>query len=176
MKALTSAQRTLLLVLLVFAAPVICAYLILRLGWFTGGVTAHGEMLMPPVERVQWRQSDWQREWALIGICEQQCEPMQSYLQRIKLTLGQYQNRVVVLSVGEQAPKSAANHAEQQLYWRNELPDLPANWQAAGTILIMDPLGHIMLAYPPTPMEQAAEQGRGVKSDLYKMLKLSRVS
>lgn len=158
-------------VLLVFAAPVIAAYLILQLGWFKGGATSHGQMVNPPLQRAQWRDPQWQDAWALIGMCRVNCEPMQSYLQRIKVTLGQYQQRVVVLSVGDNAPL----HRDRQLFWQASLTDVPEPWQTEGTILIMDPLGQVMLAYPPSSDEQLAEQGRGVKTDLYKMLKLSRV-
>ncbi|MBD1391130.1 hypothetical protein IC617_17005 [Neiella sp. HB171785] len=170
-----ASRRTFLLVLLAFAAPVLVALLILKQGWFNGGVTSHGQMVMPPLQRAEWRQQQWHNSWALIGICQQQCDATQSYLQRIKTTLGQYQQRVVVLSVGAQAPSQTG----QQLFWRSQLSNLPERWAAAGTILIMDPLGHVMLTYPPlqagAEREQIAEQGRGVKADLYKMLKLSRI-
>lgn len=171
MSSSKSSRTVFISVLLVFAAPVVAAYLILQLGWFQGGVTSHGQMVNPPLQRAQWRDPQWQGAWALIGMCRSQCEPMQSYLQRIKVTLGQYQQRVVVLSVGDIAPQ----HSDSQLFWQQSLSDLPEPWQTAGTILIMDPLGQIMLAYPPSSDAQLAEQGRGVKTDLYKMLKLSRV-
>ncbi|GGA88522.1 hypothetical protein GCM10011369_33330 [Neiella marina] len=171
----TRSRRSFLLVLLAFAAPVFVAWLILKQGWFTAGVTSHGQMVTPPLQRAEWRQQEWQNNWALIGICQRQCDDTQGYLQRIKTTLGQYQQRVVVLSVGEHAPAQLG----QQLFWRSQLSNLPEQWAAAGTILIMDPLGHVMLTYPPlqgdAQLEQIAEQGKGVKADLYKMLKLSRI-
>ncbi|MCM2680913.1 hypothetical protein [Echinimonas agarilytica] len=159
-------------ILLAFVAPVLLAFIVLKFEWFEGGATSGGVFLDKPLLQQNWQQGAWQHKWAVFGICDAHCDAMQSFLARVKTTLGQYQSRVVGVAVGPSAPSVDA----QGIYWQAMLEDLPEGWSQQGTIFVMDPMGQVMLMYPaPLSMEEALAQGKAVKSDLYKMLKLSRV-
>ncbi|GAA0717631.1 hypothetical protein [Dokdonella soli] len=103
----------LVLIMLLFAAPLLTAYVLNAVGWRPAGTRNYGEMIEPPQDLtaarfvladgrpLQWKDADW--SWTVFALtgpgCAQQCIARIDELRRARLTLNQnaYRVRVVVL-------------------------------------------------------------------------------
>ena len=144
-KTLTS-HKTILALLAAFLLPVVLAWLILTLGWFTPGVKAHGEWVQGRIaEDTQWR-----LVLPVSPECES-CELAEPLLENIDLALGRDGSRVAVLRL------PAGNELE------------------AGFVYIADPPGMLIMRYPLSG-DEADDRvtGKALLGDLRRLLKFSR--
>ena len=154
----------LILILLLFAAPLVTAYVLNAFGWRPSGMRNYGTLIEPPQDLtgarivhgdgtpIQWKDEDW--SWTVFAIpgpsCAKACLERIDELRRARLTLNQNAFRVRVVVLGEVAadalaamtPVSAARDPDGRL-----AAVRPA---AADEVAVAfaDPHGFLVLRYP----------------------------
>lgn len=165
----------LILVLLLFAAPFVIAWLLSASGWRPTGTRNYGELVTPPEDLggarfvladgqvLKWKEAGWQ--WTIFALagpdCAASCMARIDELRRVRLTLNQNADRVRVVVVGATLAPSAlvaldpvrtATDADGKL--TSLLPAEPDQLAVA----FADPTGRLVLRYPVgydgTPMRK----------------------
>lgn len=148
----------------------------------------YGELLQPkPLPEMQLLGLDGQPvplgslkgKWVLLhadsAACDERCVTKLYKLRQVRLTQGKNMERVVrVWLVTDQQPANAAalRNYEGTLVLRASaevLRNFPASADIRDHIWLIDPLGNLVLRYPP------AADPSGIKTDLQRLLKLSRI-
>ena len=172
----------LVLIVLLFAAPIIVAYVLNAAGWRPSGMRNYGTLVEPPRDLtaarfvrddgtpLAWKDADW--SWTLFALtgpsCAEKCLARIDELRRARLTMNQnaYRVRVVVLDaslapekLAPLKPVEAARDAD------GKLSDLrPATADEVSAALV-DPHGFLILSYP------AGYDGSLLRKDLARLIK-----
>ena len=167
-------RTTLLLVALVCIAPVILATLAYYFQWTPGGSGNYGELIPPrpvpgaPLEKLRGK-------WVLVtfdaAACDAACEKKLYYMRQTRRAQGKEQLRVerlwLLTDAGkprpELLPAIEGTHIAPAGDLAKAFPGDPAQH-----IYLVDPLGNLMLRFPPDP------QPKGIIKDLNRLLKYSR--
>lgn len=179
--------RTLWLILAVCAAPVIASYVAFY-WWHPGSRVNYGELLeprtMPDVvlrglAGGTLRFSDLKGQWLLVtadrASCDERCRTKLTYMRQVRLAQGKETERVdrlwMLTDGGTPEPKLLEEHPGLRVV-RAE-PDVLARLQADGKtaadhIFVVDPLGHLMMRFPPDP------DPRRMLKDLARLLRQSK--
>ena len=172
----------LVLIVLLFAAPIAIAYVLNAFGWRPSGMRNYGTLIEPPQDLtaarfvlddgkpLEWKDAEW--SFTLIALpgpdCAAKCLARIDELRRARLTLNQnaYRVRVVVLDANLPAsalepmkPVERARDADEKLsaYRPAKNDDVAA--------LLVDPHGFLILSYP------AGYDGNLLKKDLARLIK-----
>ncbi|MDV2858734.1 hypothetical protein [Oceanimonas sp. CAM02] len=139
-------HKPVLALVAVFLLPPLLAWLVLAKGWFTPGVTGHGEWVKGNISAAG--------QWRLVLVTDEPCDycaPAKSLLHNLDLALGRNEGRVMV--------------TEQPA---DELLE-------AGFVYIADPPGLLVMRYPmDKSAEQNRHTGKALLEDLRRLLKYSR--
>ena len=172
----------------VFVVPVVAAYLA-YFGWRPAGHTNYGALLAAtPLQQTQGAVLDGQPytldalqgKWVMVHVGPAQCDAdcaKQLYLMRqTRIAQGKAQSRIERLWVlTDTATPDAALLQEHPglLVWHPETPgfveQFPAGGNRAEHIYLVDPLGNLMLRFPPSP------DPKGIMKDLKLLLKASQI-
>ncbi|MEW5892195.1 MAG: hypothetical protein AB1697_03495 [Pseudomonadota bacterium] len=186
MAAINRGQIKLLLILALFVAPFLLADLAFRY-WKPDRFGNYGEL----VEATQLQPAGLQApdgtvfdlaslrgKWVLLlvqaGACDAACERNLYLMRQVRQATGREQGRIERLLLAPQALPGAlgAEHAglRQVRYpdWAALGPQL-AGAKGVGRIHLVDPLGRLVLRYPPEP------DGRRMLKDLQRLLKYSQI-
>ena len=178
-------RRTLVILALVCALPVIASYLAYYL-WQPDGRVNYGELIPPaalpdtPLSGIAGQPEFPRREldgrWTLVfagpGECDPVCEQALYQMRQSRLAQGQEMERVArlwLVSAGtDPAPEQLAQHdglrlARANATWLQQLPDAAAGRH----VYLVDPLGNVMMRFP-----ENADPRRVIK-DLQRLLKYS---
>jgi len=188
-------RTELLLLIMLFAAPVIGAWLIFN---YTnigkGDSNSYGELVEPPVAIPKTAlysltngaiEGELHGKWSLIYIlptkCEQACQQKISMLKQLKSSLVQNSDRLQLI-VAHNAPAEKFDGAGMppDFNWGNVLVlsfmrfyDLASKGNGflkpdAGEFLLVDPAGNIMMRYT------VDSEGSGILQDIKRLLRYSR--
>ena len=142
--ALSSAQRTLLLILTLSLLPIAIGAGLYFFGWQPGRTANHGTLITPPVavglDGVKGK-------WSLLLVGDSSNADRLDELRRVRVVLAKEWKRTQHLHLDA---RPAA------------LADLPA-----GTVVIVDPNGLAMMRYAP------GADAKGIRADLERLLKYS---
>ena len=181
-----SARRHLLLIGGIAAAPFIVSWLLYKF-WQPARFMNHGELvanLQPPApgETDPMRQAlkDLAGKWVLAtvdsGQCGDACRKKLYYLRQIRLTQGKEMDRVERLwMVSDQTapdPALLKEHAGLRIVHVTDsqwVRHLPPGAPAENYLFILDPLGNVVLRYPP------GFDPTGMKKDLSRLIRASRI-
>jgi len=155
----------LILIVLLFAAPIATAYLLNAVGWRPSGMRNYGTLIEPPQDLtaarfmlddgkpLAWKDEEW--SWTLIALtgpgCAQKCLARIDELRRARLTLNQnsFRVRVVVLdetlspdALAPLKPTQRARDVDEKLAALR-----PKNADDVSAVLV-DPHGFLVLSYP----------------------------
>lgn len=155
----------LVLIVLLFAAPILTAYVLNATGWRPAGMRNYGTLVEPPQnlsgarfllddgKPLAWEDDEW--SWTLIALtgpaCTEKCIAQLDELRRARLTLNQNARRVRVVvldaalsdaALGPLKPLARARDADEKL-----APYRPANADDVALVLV-DPHGFLILTYP----------------------------
>jgi hypothetical protein len=155
----------LVLILLLFAAPIVTAYVLNALGWRPSGHRNYGTMIEPPQDLTQarfmlddgkalaWKDEDW--SWTLIALpgpgCAAKCLERIDELRRARLTLNQNAYRVRVVVLDANVPDSAIESMKPVERARDADEKLSKYRPAASddiSAVRVDPHGFLILSYP----------------------------
>lgn len=180
-----------------FILPFVLGHLAYQRGWFGGGVTNKGDLLMPPLAVHELaltgeggEPADLGGHWWLVyvvpDVCDAACQQSWQALPSMQAGMGRERGRVGILLVtGEHSAPipEALSRLPVVRHVRGDTRQVAARMGAAGVPapaigrwFIMDPMGWIMLSYLPPPASAAAIlKAQDVLDDLQKLLKVSRI-
>lgn len=172
----------LILIMLLFAAPLITAFVLNAVGWRPAGTRNYGELIQPPVDLtgarfvladgkpLQWKDADW--SWTIFALpgpgCAQKCLERIDELRRARLTLNQnsFRVRVVVLDESLSAEKLAALNPVMTAQDADaKLASLRTAAADDVIVAFADPHGFLVLRYP------AGYDGNKLRKDLARLVK-----
>lgn len=168
-----SNRNKLLLVLGLFAIPIIASYLAYYVWKPQGGVVNYGELITPvqPTGDITLARLDgtpvagktlrghWLLAYASGGACDAQCEKSLYAMRQVRLMQNRERDRVqrlwVVTDGAAPRPELLGERFEGTLAVRDPqrqlLSRLPVKRALEDHIYIIDPLGNIMMRYDPNP-------------------------
>ena len=188
-----------LLALVFAGPPVAAWIVYANLDHWRPGTTNHGELIAPPrplegftLQRVDGTALDaayLRGKWTLVYIgpadCAEACRRAIYYMRQVRLALGQDADRVQRLFVPADPAQAAAlrdfledypgmtvasgTEAELQEFLGRFIAAIGPRRAAPGRVYIVDPLGNLMMTYPP----DAAP--KGMLKDLQRLLRVSQV-
>ena len=179
-------RMTLLAISALFITPIILATYLYFSGdnWRPAEKTQHGELITPPISlpdiSLNQTGSDHFREvWSLVVVANEQCDSTcvtaLEHTRQIRLSLGPKMTRLQTVFVpGQTGTTDTLNRAEFPILIitttaaTDTLRSLIGNSEN-GEIFLVDPLGNLMMSYPP-----GTEMG-DVRKDLGHLLKLSGI-
>ncbi len=186
-------RLTLIGLLVVFASPMIIAYLAWWQGWFNNiGTTNHGELIKPLISLSQSGlqlaqhpidSDDIKNHWWIIYVtddenCTLRCQANAYLINQARTAQAKEMTRVDKMLVSENgklvpsAEKFVKEHFLIKLF-----PTLTdSSPLKANTIYLMDPLGNIFMRYESVSDEkEAVIKGKGLVKDLKRLLKYSQI-
>jgi hypothetical protein len=177
-------RKSLLLVFLAFALPIILAKLALEQEWLDLGVTNQGTLLNNELtlKQLGLSQTDFSEQWLILYALPKQClAPCLKTLETVHnsyVVLGKDMPRVtpVLLTQTPFSSQQAKRIAESQ--WQVEaMPVQSKNIIKQSQVFIVDPLGNVILShFPPlVGVEEQAILGKAIIADMKKLLKYSKV-
>ena len=178
----TKSRRSLILLLSVFIIPVVLAKLALTNQWFNEGVTnqgtlVEGELTLANIGIAVPENKQWLVIYSVPENCDEKCIQALKGIENTYLALGRETPRVTPVALtrspfnAEQLQSLDNNHWQFKTTNAEALKQLPP-----GQIYVSDPLGNIMLNYQqPQNAEDIPAFGRGMLSDMKKLLKYSRI-
>jgi hypothetical protein len=178
----TRKRLGLILIVLLFAAPIVTAYVLNALGWRPSGMRNYGTLIEPPQDLTQvrftldggkplaWKDEDW--SWTLIALpgpaCADKCLARIDELRRARLTLNQNAHRVRVVVLDATLPESAIASLKPVERARDVDEKLatfrPAKSDDVAAVLV-DPHGFVILSYP------VGYDGNLLRKDLARLIK-----
>ncbi len=193
-------KHTLIILLVaLFALPLILAYGLYWYGWRPGGTINHGELVQPArpiadallrtLEGRDIRFHDLRRKWVLVYFgssqCGEACERNLYKMRQVRLAQGKDADRILRVflvtdthTLDRLRPKLAQYPGMQVITGPAENVKtlaqqfaLPAGSPLDGLerIYVVDPLGNLMMSYP------AGADASGVRKDLVRLLKVSQI-
>ena len=181
----TSNRITAILLVLVFALPLVLAKFALEGDWFNRGATNRGTLLEPPIELESLLKKDkplWRIVYALPEVCDNRCENALYSVNQVWLASGKEKPRIEpTLIVTESSNPQKLSEITVNAEWlvvntSDEYLTKVFNKQAVSGIFVADTLGNIILRYPlQNEQQQAVLKSRDILADLKKLLKLSRI-
>lgn len=152
------------LIVLVFAAPLLAAWLLSASGWRPAATRNSGTLVQPPRDvsalpvaladgsALVWRDPQW--HWTLLaignGACADACQQRIAELLRMRITLGRKAERLRIVYLGEPLPEATRAGLAPLLAGRDDSGALgdyrPAEAGRLGLALV-DPNGLLMMRY-----------------------------
>ena len=171
----------LILILALFAAPLVTAYVLNAFGWRPAGSRNYGTLIEPPQDltaarfvladgsTLAWKDEDW--SWTVFAIpgpaCGQACLARIDELRRARLTLNQNAFRVRVVVLGELPADALA--ALKPVMTASDAEGRLANLRPAGAdevaVAFADPHGFLVLRYA------VGYDGNKLRKDLARVIK-----
>ena len=171
----------LILILLLFAAPLLTAYVLNALGWRPAGSRNYGTLIEPPQDLtaarfvqadgqpLAWKDENW--SWTVFALpgsaCASACLERVDELRRARLTLNQNAFRVRVVVIGDLPADTLA--AMKPVTTASDADGRLAALRPAGAdevaVAFADPHGFLVLRYP------AGYDGNKLRKDLARVIK-----
>lgn len=194
-----ASRMKLLMIIAIFAIPLILATIYLQMVKRSGGTvgdTSRGQLIQPAVPLTEFALSqqdgdftidDMRGHWTLLympeGECLEKCELQLYHMRQVRLALNQRMDRVkrVVLTESSEQLKAellaehvglvvAAGTPEEQAGLRDQVRAAEADMEALpNAIYMIDPMGNVMLRFPPDLPPKS------MLKDIVHLLKVSRI-
>jgi len=169
-------------------APVAASYLIYYF-WPPSRTVNYGDLIetrrlpetrLTLADGTPFQLSRLRGKWVLVmvdsGACDASCQKKLYYMRQVRLAQGKEMERVerafLINDGAAMAPDRMAPYAGTWMIraaGSDVLPLLPAQGARSAHIYLIDPLGNLMLRYPPNP------DPRRMIKDLQRLLKASRI-
>ncbi|GAA0206075.1 hypothetical protein GCM10009123_11930 [Kangiella japonica] len=176
---------------LLFAAPVILAYVAHYMGWFNVATQNHGTLLEAPYphfEQFEWVSAedeqlhfrDFETLWWWIYLpesneCAETCDLTVKWLTRNHLALGKNADKLKRLVVFPTAVSyvEKVEDAEKIILAKGSAK-ASRNSLERGKVYLMDPHGNVFMQYEPVNnQEEAIARSKGLRDDVRKAMKVT---
>lgn len=170
------------LIVLLFAAPIVTAYVLNAIGWRPSGMRNYGTLVEPPQDLTTarlllddgkplgWKDDEW--SWTLVALtapgCAERCLERIDELRRARLTLNQNAYRVRIVVLDETLPGSALDRLKPVQRARDgdaRLADWRPKTDGDVAAVLIDPHGFLVLSYP------AGYDANRLRKDLARLIK-----
>lgn len=169
-------RRVIILLAILFAAPLLAAVAMRITGWQPGATGNHGRLVEPPARLpAEAFPGELRGHWVLVAAvpsrCRRDCADLAGELLRVRRGLGKEAARVKLVLSGPEgltgelrgAPLAAAPESLQSALGSTDVAMAP------GTVLMIDPRGFLMMRYAP------GFRSSGLLDDLERLLRYDRV-
>ncbi|WP_286270902.1 hypothetical protein [Thalassotalea hakodatensis] len=177
------ARQAFIIVIVVFALPVILAKLALHFQWFDSGVTNYGQLFASEksLTDLALDQEAIKEQWLLLYYpnknCQQVCQHALTTINSTYVLLGKEIPRVTPIILTDTV--FFDNHRDKLTHhkWQNwSLTKEAALELSEGDVVIVDPLGNLVVKHlTPTEDSEIVSMGKKLLADMKKLLKYSRV-
>jgi len=176
-------RRILLLVIAVFALPVILAKFALDGEWLAMGVTNKGTLLTNELTLKQLgiENSVFEQQWLIIyslpKTCGTDCQKTLEAVHNTYVALGKEMPRVSPVALYQRELSNEQRQRISKSQWQLlAMPAIAKQYIEKSQVLIVDPLGNVFLSHrPPSDIEQLPKFGKQILADMKKLLKYSKV-
>jgi hypothetical protein len=174
-------RLVLIVIVLVFAAPIVTAFVLNSAGWRPANTRNSGTLVDPPLDvsgapvtladgaALQWRDPQW--HWTLLaladGECADACRTRLAELVRLRITLGRNAERLRIVYLGAPLPAATLAELAQLQSGRDEGGKFAAFRPAqpgALALALVDPNGLLMMRY------DAGYDAARLRQDIVKVL------
>ena len=179
MNTQTKNRLVLIIVVLLFAAPLLIAYALNTKGWHPQNTRNSGTLVDPPLSVVtapvtlagsvplEWRNAQWQ--WTLLALpgtrCEMQCRTRLDEVLRMRVTLGRNAERLRIVYLWPEVTLNS--FVAGALLLGHDDADTFAKYRAQGddslALALVDPNGLLMMHYAD------GYSAMGVRSDVQRV-------
>lgn len=176
-------RRILLMVIAVFALPIILAKFALNGDWLATGVTNKGNLLTNELTLAQLGidKSAFEHQWLILyrlpESCDLYCQKTLETVHNTYVALGKEMPRVspVALYINEFSSEQL-QHISKSKWQLMAMPTATKQRIDKPQVLIVDPLGNVFLSHQvPHNTEQLPQFGKQILADMKKLLKYSKV-
>lgn len=176
-------RKNFILVLVVFALPIILAKFALEFDWLKLGVTNKGTLLTNELTLTQLGvdNSDFKHQWLILlslpKECVSECEQTLQAVHNSYVALGKYMPRVTPVALYQHTFTEKQRKQIARSQWRTiAMTDKAKKIIDHPQVYIADPLGNVMMSYQiPTETQQLNVFGKQILADMKTLLKLSKV-
>ena len=178
-------RKIMIILVLVFALPMVLAKFALMGDWFNRGATNKGTLLAPPVELSELLRKEepiWRLLYIMPESCDVACDNALIAINQVWQAVGRERKRleptILVLDNSDTTKLEEITKAEQFLILNTDTNLVQSKFknQAIDVIFVADTLGNVILHYPlQTEQQEAVLRSRDILADLRKLLKLSRI-
>lgn len=176
-------RRILLLVIAVFALPIILAKFALNGDWLATGVTNKGTLLTNELtlEQLGIDESEFDQQWLILynlpNYCDLNCQKTLETVHNTYVALGKGMPRVTPVALYQNELSTEQLQQVSKSQW--QLLAMPATAKEhinTPQILIVDPLGNVFLSHKiPNNTKELPQFGKQILADMKKLLKYSKV-
>ena len=176
-------RRSFILMIAVFALPIILAKFALNGEWLATGVTNKGTLLTNDLtlEKLGINDSSFHEQWLMIYSLPQQCaSDCQETLETVHNTyiaLGRETPRVTPVALYQNTLSINQLEHISESHWKLlAMPSQAVQYVGKPQIFIVDPLGNVFLRHDiPANVEEYPQFGKNILADMKKLLKYSKV-
>lgn len=176
-------RRSFILMIAVFALPIILAKFALEGEWLATGVTNKGTLLTNELTlaRLGIDQATFDKQWLIIYSLPQHCDlDCQKTLETVHNTyvaLGKEMPRVTPLALYQtELSIDQLEHIAKSKWQLLTMPTQAKHYIDKSQVLLVDPLGNVFMSHQiPNNTEQLPQFGKQILADMKKLLKYSKV-
>jgi len=176
-------RKSFILVLVVFALPIILAKLALELKWLDLGVTNKGTLLTNELTLTQLGidNSGFEHQWLILFSlpkqCLSDCEQTLEVVHNTYVALGKEMPRVTPIALYQHTFSETQQQQIARSQWQTmAMPTTAQSIIDHSQVFIVDPLGNVIMSHAlPTKPSQRSAFGKQILADMKTLLKLSKV-
>ena len=176
-------RRSFILMIAVFALPIILAKFALNGEWLATGVTNKGTLLTNELtlEKLGITEPAFNEQWLMIYSlpphCDGSCQKTLETVHNTYVALGKEMPRVSPVALYQnKLPSDQLEHISKSHWQLLSMPTQAIPYISTPQIFIVDPLGNVFLSHTiPNNTEQLPQFGKNILADMKKLLKYSKV-
>ncbi len=176
-------RRSLLLVIAIFALPIILAKLALEQEWLDMGVTNKGTLLTNELTLAQLglNTEEFNQHWLIMYSlpvkCSRYCEQALESVHNTYVALGKEMPRVLPIALYQSVFSSEQRQTLSKSQWQLvAMPKQAKQLIFKPQVFIVDPLGNVFLSHQlPEDAMKLSQFGKQILADMKKLLKYSKV-
>ena len=176
-------RRSLIMVVIAFALPIILAKLALDNQWLDMGVTNKGRLLSNELTLKQLgiENKAYSQQWLILYSlpeqCASNCEKTLETVHNTYVALGKEMPRVTPVAMTQHDLTQAQSMQVSKSQWQLvAMPEQAKQYIDHTQVFLVDPLGNVFLSHEiPTQTESLPQFGKQILADMKKVLKYSKV-
>lgn len=151
------------------AVPLLLAFIILKMGWYTPGATNKGDFVEFETSlNLEHEKPTWAIVYQPKSTCDKLCSEQLYGLHQTYIALGKLQKRVSAYVLADDIP--------MEEYQKLQTKSINDTNLSANHIYLVDPLGKVIMQYPGSESrDETIQTSKDLLADIKKLLKYARV-